>query len=115
MCPLFFCLRCTFEEFFPRQWQLFFVFASTVPSYVLYRVIAYMNENHPRLWLTKYLARLPSVVGVFSEINLAMFYFWGSYYQFIKRLFGFRNVSLISYPKDACVYNSLGHYHPPES
>ncbi|GJJ09550.1 hypothetical protein Clacol_003773 [Clathrus columnatus] len=78
-----------------RKWRLILALASTLPSYMLHRFLRYMNENHPDLSLTKRLSIVPNILDLVSEVNLMAFYFWGSYYQTIKRLFRFRNVILL--------------------
>lgn len=38
--------------------------------------------------MAKWLKRLPSALNILTEINLAIFYLRGNYYDFVKRVMG---------------------------
>ena len=51
------------------------------------------HEQHPRL--NGILKKLSTWLEVMTEINLAVFYLRGTYYDLMKRIFGIRHVSAI--------------------
>ncbi|KAK7029631.1 peroxisome biogenesis factor 10 [Paramarasmius palmivorus] len=65
----------------------------TLPSYVLSRFvnISYIEEYSPRL--ASLLKKLPEALQVLTEINLAVFYIRGLYYDIAKRALGVRYIS----------------------
>jgi len=62
----------------------------TLPSYVLARWGSGLANLEPRI--AALLRALPNMLQVVSEINLAVFYFRGTYYDLAKRLVGIRHV-----------------------
>jgi len=62
----------------------------TFPSYVLARWGSVLGNLEPRI--ATILRALPTVFEIFSEINLAIFYLRGTYYDVAKRLLGVRHV-----------------------
>jgi len=72
------------------------IFLSTFPSYFCSKWAAspVVNMKFPRL--AKLLKLLPSLVDVATEINLAIFYLRGTYYDLSKRLLGIQLVRLFS-------------------
>lgn len=66
------------------------IFLSTLPSYVLARWGSGLSNLEPRI--AKLLKALPTALEVVAEINLAVFYLKGTYYDVGKRLLGVRYV-----------------------
>ena len=66
------------------------ILLSTLPSYVLARWGSGLSNLEPRV--AKLLKTLPPVLEVVAEINLAVFYLKGQYYDVAKRLLGIRYV-----------------------
>lgn len=66
------------------------VFLPTLPSYMFARWGTYLP---PTSRLTSLVRRLPALLEILSEINLAVFYFRGIYYALIKRMLRIRYVS----------------------
>jgi peroxin-10 len=62
----------------------------TLPSYVLARWGSGLANLEPRV--AALLRALPTAFQVASEINLAIFYLRGTYYDVAKRLLGIRHV-----------------------
>lgn len=69
-----------------------------ISSYALSRVggSSHTRERYP--WLSGLSKTLPDVLEAIFEINLALFYFRGTYYDIVKRIFQVRYLS--SKPKD---------------
>jgi peroxin-10 len=63
----------------------------TLPSYLLARWGSELASLDPRV--SSLLRALPTAFEVASEINLAIFYLRGTYYNIAKRLLGIRHVS----------------------
>jgi len=63
----------------------------TLPSYILARWGSGLANMEPRI--AALLRALPTTFEVTSEINLAIFYLRGTYYDVAKRLFGIRHLS----------------------
>ncbi|KIM84644.1 hypothetical protein PILCRDRAFT_67658 [Piloderma croceum F 1598] len=63
----------------------------TLPSYVLARWGSVLVNLEPRI--ATILRALPTVFEISSEINLAIFYLRGTYYDVAKRLLGVRHLS----------------------
>lgn len=61
----------------------------TLPSYLLSK---WGSSVPPTSKLGAVLSRLPVILEVFTEINLAMFYLHGTYYHLVRRLLGIRYV-----------------------
>ncbi len=72
----------------PSRWmRLGVVLLPTLPSYLLARGTTWMSSP------SALLKRLPTILGVLVEMNLALFYFSGTYYHLIKRFLGVRYAS----------------------
>ncbi|KAF4623422.1 hypothetical protein D9613_002024 [Agrocybe pediades] len=69
------------------------ILSSLLPSYVLGRWghSASLNTRHPHI--ATWLRRLPTIIDVATEVNLAVFYLKGTYYNVIKRLMGIQHLS----------------------
>ncbi|KAJ7785763.1 Pex12 amino terminal region-domain-containing protein [Mycena metata] len=80
------------------------VLLPTVPSYLLARWDDISPDYGRPSRVRKTLKKLPSVLEVLAELNLAAFYINGTYYDLVKRLLGIRKVSSI--PQDP-------HIRPP--
>ncbi|KIM47963.1 hypothetical protein M413DRAFT_439658 [Hebeloma cylindrosporum] len=74
------------------------ILASLVPSYVLGRWghSSALNNSHPTV--AKWFKIIPTAVDIATEVNLAVFYLRGSYYDLVKRLIGVQHISSI--PED---------------
>ncbi|EPQ61390.1 hypothetical protein GLOTRDRAFT_102715 [Gloeophyllum trabeum ATCC 11539] len=68
----------------------------TLPWYLLARFGSALQDNSS--FLTAIVRRLPTAIEVISEINLAIFYLRGTYYDLSKRILGIRQLSSI--PED---------------
>jgi len=80
------------------------IILSLAPSHFIRRLgqnVA-LNNRHPNM--AKWLKRLPSALDILTEINLAIFYLRGNYYDFVKRVMGVHYISPI--PEDP-------HMRPP--
>jgi len=66
-----------------------------LPNYILARISANAMLAARRPSLTAWLKRLSSVFSILTEVNLAVFYLRGSYYDPVKRLLGIRNISAL--------------------
>ena len=53
-----------------------------------------LNNSHPTV--AKWFTIIPTAMDIATEVNLAIFYLRGSYYDFVKRLIGIQHVSLPS-------------------
>lgn len=62
----------------------------TLPSYILARWGSGLTRLNPRISVL--LKALPTAFEVASEINLAVFYLRGTYYDLVKRLLGIQHV-----------------------
>ncbi|KAJ6501521.1 Pex12 amino terminal region-domain-containing protein [Mycena vitilis] len=86
------------------------VLLPTLPGYLLARLDDFSPSYGQPSRFQKTLKTLPSVFEVLAEINLAIFYINGTYYDLVKRLLGVRKVSSI--PQDPHVrppsYSLLG-------
>lgn len=73
----------------------------TLPSYVLARWGSGLSNLEPRV--ARLLRALPTALEVIAEINLAIFYLKGTYYDVSKRLLGIRHVcDFLSHPLMRC-------------
>ena len=72
------------------------ILASLLPSYVMGRWghSSALSNSHPTV--AKWFKIVPTTVDIATEVNLAVFYLRGSYYDLVKRLFGVQHVSLLS-------------------
>ncbi|KAH9836547.1 peroxisome assembly protein per8 [Rhodofomes roseus] len=66
------------------------VLLPTLPSYMLSR---WGSHLPPTSKLTSLVRRLPALLEILSEVNLAVFYFRGTYYDLVKRMLGIRYIS----------------------
>ncbi|KAI0733969.1 Pex12 amino terminal region-domain-containing protein [Fomitopsis betulina] len=66
------------------------VLLPTLPSYMLARWGTYLP---PTSRLTSLVRSVPALLETLSEINLAIFYFRGTYYNLAKRILGIRYIS----------------------
>ena len=85
----------------PKRIRIALVILSLFPPYVLSRwgQSSSLNENYPRL--AEWLRRMPTFFNVAMEVNLAIFYVSGTYYDLPKRFLGIQHVSLL-------VFHSIG-------
>lgn len=67
----------------------------TLPSYMLARWGTYLP---PTSQLASLVRKLPALLEILSEINLAIFYFRGIYYDLAKRMLGLHYVSAYCSP-----------------
>ncbi|KIY66035.1 peroxisome assembly protein per8, partial [Cylindrobasidium torrendii FP15055 ss-10] len=65
------------------------VLGPTLPAYLASRASDF--SQYPRL--ASFFKRIPSTLGIFVEINLAIFYFTGTYYHVAKRALGIKYLS----------------------
>jgi peroxin-10 len=75
-----------------RRIRVALVILSLFPPYALGRwgQASSLNESHPKL--ATWLRRIPSIFDVAMEVNLAVFYMSGTYYDPVKRLLGIQHV-----------------------
>ena len=66
------------------------VFLPAFPAYAISRFENRLSGGDERI--ARVLRRLPSILDVISEMNLAAFYFRGVYYGLVNRILGVRNV-----------------------
>ena len=67
------------------------VFLPAFPAYILSRFSTRLSGGNKKL--ARVLGQLPRILDVLSEVNLAVFYFSGVYYDLVRRLLRVRNVS----------------------
>ena len=67
------------------------VFLPAFPAYILSRFSTRLSGGNKKL--ARVLGQLPRILDVLSEMNLAVFYFSGVYYDLVRRLLRVRNVS----------------------
>ncbi|KAK0466395.1 Pex12 amino terminal region-domain-containing protein [Desarmillaria tabescens] len=79
----------------PSQWlRLALILIPTIPPYILSRATEIVSmSNHPTL--TSILKSLPSMLGVLTEVNLAIFYVSATYYSLVKRILRVKHLSSI--------------------
>lgn len=72
------------------------VLLPALPGYILARwgTLGSLGERYPNL--TQILKNLPTGVEVATEINLAIFYMRGTYYDLVKRFLGIRHVRCVN-------------------
>ncbi|KAF8528021.1 Pex12 amino terminal region-domain-containing protein [Hysterangium stoloniferum] len=75
-----------------RKTLLVLASLSAVPQYLL-RYLLPMVNGHSRL--TKFARHLPLALDILTEANLAVFYFFGTYYDLLKRLLRIRYVTTL--------------------
>ncbi|KJA29364.1 hypothetical protein HYPSUDRAFT_61382 [Hypholoma sublateritium FD-334 SS-4] len=82
----------------PAATRAALIIASLVPSYALGRWghSNSLTQRYPAL--AKYLRQLPVVLETATEVNLAIFYLKGTYYDLVKRVMGIQHISSI--PED---------------
>ncbi|KAL5535276.1 DYN1_2 [Sanghuangporus sanghuang] len=69
------------------------VFLPAFPAYAISRFENRLSGGNERI--ARVLRRLPSILNVISEMNLAAFYFRGVYYNLANRVLGVKNISSI--------------------
>ncbi|KAF8887782.1 Pex12 amino terminal region-domain-containing protein [Infundibulicybe gibba] len=67
----------------------------TLPAYALSRFGSSLTALHRRPRLVKLIKALPLGLEVATEVNLAIFYLRGTYYDLAKRILGIRHISSI--------------------
>lgn len=77
-----------------RRTRLALLLLPTLPSYLLAR---WGSRLSPSSRLGSVLRRLPTLLEIISEMNLAVFYFRGVYYDIVKRVLGARYVRALAY------------------
>ncbi|KAJ7480138.1 Pex12 amino terminal region-domain-containing protein [Mycena galericulata] len=94
----------------PRLTRAALVLLPTLPAYLLARLDDIYPNNGRSSRFRKTIKSLPGVLEVLAELNLALFYINGTYYDLVKRLLGIRKVSSI--PRDPRIrppsYSLLG-------
>lgn len=73
-----------------RASRIALVLLPTLPSYVLAKWGSHLSSLSPRLAST--LRVLPVCLEVAAEVNLAIFYLRGTYYDLTKRILGIQHV-----------------------
>lgn len=87
-------LHSTHTDSIPsRNLRAALILLPTLPRYI---VSKWGSSLPPGSKLSSVLRKLPPVLGVLAEINLAIFYLRGTYYHLMRRLLGTRYVSLSS-------------------
>ncbi|KAI0762762.1 peroxisome assembly protein per8 [Fomes fomentarius] len=76
----------------PPRLRVALILLPTLPSYLLSRLGSSLS---PTSAIGAILRRIPTAFEVLSEINLAIFYLRGTYYNIAKRLLGIRHISAI--------------------
>ena len=68
------------------------IFLSVLPTYILAKLgtNASLNQRHPDL--ANWLRNVKKILSVSTEINLAVFYLRGRYYDSVKRVLGIQQV-----------------------
>ncbi|TFK30692.1 peroxisome assembly protein per8 [Coprinopsis marcescibilis] len=83
----------------PRlSWRLSFIFLSICPPYLLAKLGNDRTFVARKPELASCIKNVASILRIASEVNLAIFYLKGSYYDPIKRLLGVQNLS--SFPEN---------------
>jgi len=80
----------------PTSMRMALILTSLIPSYVMGRWghSSALNTRHPTV--AKWFRILPTAVDIATEVNLAIFYLRGTYYDLVKRLLRVQHVSLSS-------------------
>jgi len=87
--------ECSFDGRAPsRSVGAALILLPTLPSYILTRWSSQLGTLNPRTG--EMLKALQVCLEVATEINLAVFYLRGSYYDLVKRLLGIRYVGCVS-------------------
>lgn len=74
-----------------RATRIALILLPTLPSYIYARSESHLDKLPPGLaWM---LRTLPTVLEVASDVNLAIFYLRGTYYDLVKRMLGIRHIS----------------------
>lgn len=96
------------------------VILNTVPRYLLFKWSQNSSFHEKYPLCGQWLKRLPGYLGIATEINLAIFYLRGTYYDVTKRLLAIKQVSPLDYrPMDLAEINQLSsipedpHTQPP--
>ncbi|KAF8973822.1 Pex12 amino terminal region-domain-containing protein, partial [Flammula alnicola] len=74
------------------------ILLSLVPSYILGRWGQSASLIHTHPVVAKWFRRFPIAVDIATEVNLAIFYLTGTYYDLVKRIMGIQHISSI--PQD---------------
>ncbi|EJD04219.1 uncharacterized protein FOMMEDRAFT_167453 [Fomitiporia mediterranea MF3/22] len=69
------------------------VFLPAFPAYIISRYESRLSGGNERI--ARILRRLPNILDIVSEINLAVFYFRGVYYNLVQRVLGVKTISSI--------------------
>ncbi|KAI0932680.1 hypothetical protein AcW2_001235 [Taiwanofungus camphoratus] len=75
-----------------RRARATLILLATFPSYLLSRWGSHLSQTSV---LGSIMRKLPMLVETLSEINLAVFYFRGTYYDLAKRVLGIRYISSV--------------------
>ena len=78
-----------------RASRIALVLLPTLPSYILARWGSHLSSLSPKM--ASALRVLPICLEVAAEVNLAIFYLRGTYYDLTKRILGIRHVILPSF------------------
>jgi peroxin-10 len=68
------------------------ILSSTIPPFLISRLTPRLTGMFPNSRVAAILRHLPQTLDIISEINLAIFYFSGTYYDLAKRIFRIRHV-----------------------
>ncbi|CAK5265021.1 unnamed protein product [Mycena citricolor] len=69
------------------------VLLPTLPPYLLARLDEFFPSYGPPTALRRLLKRIPIVFETVAELNLAIFYIWGTYYDVVKRILGVKKIA----------------------
>ncbi|KAF8912908.1 peroxisome assembly protein per8 [Gymnopilus junonius] len=90
----------SFDKAFPPSLatRTALILTSFFPAYVLGRwgQSNSLQNSHPKI--ARWFTTMPMILDVATEVNLALFYVRGSYYDLVKRVMGIKHISSI--PKD---------------
>lgn len=83
------------------------IIVSLIPSYALGRwgQSQSLIRRHPKI--AKWFRWLPSLLEIATEVNLAVFYLRGTYYDLVKRLMGIQHVSFPFFAIIDSTYNVI--------
>ena len=86
-------LDCTDSRPIHPQFRLALALFSALPPFFINRLIPRLNGQYPNSPVVALLRHLPWALETISEINLACFYFYGTYYNLATRIFRIRYVN----------------------
>lgn len=75
------------------QLHLALVLFGTLPPYLIGSLFPRLNELFAGSWFGTLLRHLPMTLDIMSEVNLAVFYFRGTYHDVARRLLRIRHAS----------------------